>query len=70
MDDYPEPFARFRGVVVGQLRARLPDRLTIGETVVFLTSDTKCDHAIGTVLRAIYAEHDGIKEARHIARME
>lgn len=58
------------GVIIGPLRARLPDRITIGETVVFLTSGTRCDHAIGTVLRAIYEEHEGIKEAHHVARME
>jgi hypothetical protein len=53
IDDDAEPFAESHGIVVGPLRARLPDRITIGETVVFLTSDTRCDYAIGTVLRNI-----------------
>ena len=66
----PEQFAETHGVIVGPLLARLPDRVTIGETVVFLTSGIKCDHAIGTVLRAVYTEHAGIKEAHHVARME
>jgi hypothetical protein len=58
------------GVVIGPLQARLPDRITIGETVLFLTGGARCEYAIGTVVRAIYAEHDGIKEAHHVARME
>jgi hypothetical protein len=68
--EVPEPFAQIHGVIIGPLQARLPDRITIGETVVFLTGSTKCDHPLGTALRVAYTEHEGLKEAHHLARAE
>ena len=66
----PEPFAQVHGVIVGPLQARLPDRITIGETLVFLAGGTKCDHPLGTALRVVYTENEGLKEAHHVARAE
>ena len=70
MADDPAPFVEAHGVISGSLLVRPGDRITIGETVVFLASGTKCNYVLGTVFRAVYTEHEGIKEAHHVARME
>jgi hypothetical protein len=48
----------------------LPDHIVVGDLVLFLTGGAKCDHAIGTVLRVTYPEHEGIKEAFRVVRAE
>jgi hypothetical protein len=58
------------GVVLGRLQARLPDRIIVGDMVLFLPSGTQCDHAIGTALRVTYTEREGIKEASRVVRAE
>ena len=58
------------GVILGRLQARLPDRIIVGEIVLFLTNGTHCDHAIGTALRVTYTERKGIKEASSVVRAE
>jgi hypothetical protein len=58
------------GVVLGRLQARLPDRIIVGDMVLFLPSGTLCDHAIGTALRVTYTEREGIKEASRVVRSE
>jgi hypothetical protein len=70
MADGLEPFGEAQGVVLGRLHARLPDRIIVGDLILFLPSGSKCDHAIGTELRATYTEHEGIKEASRVARAE
>jgi CheY-like chemotaxis protein len=74
-EDLDETLARMmgpeaRGVISGTLQTRRPDRITIDETLLLLRAGVTCDHAIGTTLRVVYLEHDGAKEARHIARVE
>jgi hypothetical protein len=70
MADGLEPFGEAQGVVLGRLHARLPDRIIVGDLILFLPSGSKCGHAIGTELRATYTEHEGIKEASRVARAE
>jgi hypothetical protein len=70
MADDPESFAEAQGVVLGRLQARLPDHIVVGDLVLLLTGGTNCDHAIGTVLRVTYREHEGIKEASRVMRAE
>lgn len=70
MADDPEAFSEAQGVVLGRLQARLPDHIVVGDLVLFLTGGAKCDHAIGTVLRVTYTEHEGIKEAFRVVRAE
>jgi hypothetical protein len=70
MADDPESFAEAQGVVLGRLRARLPDHTVVGDLVLLLTGGTRCNYPIGTVLRVTYAERDGMKEASRVVRTE
>jgi hypothetical protein len=65
-----EPLSEGHGVVLGRLQARLPDRIIVGDMVLFLPNGTHCDHAIGTALRVTYLEREGIKEASRMERAE
>ena len=58
------------GVILGRLQAQLPDRIIVGDIVLFLTNGTHCDHALGTALRVTYTEREGIRKASGVVRAE
>ena len=64
------PLSEADGVVLGRLQARLPDRIIVGDIVLFLTNGTHCDHDIGTALLVSYTERQGIRETSGVVRAE
>jgi hypothetical protein len=71
IDDVPQQLSsEAHGIILGPLQAHLVDGIQVGDVVLRLSRGTTCSHSIGTLLRVTYTEHEGIKEARHIARVE
>ena len=48
-----------RGVVVGRLTASHPDRLVLGNTILYLRDGAGCTYPVGTLLQVLYTERDG-----------
>ncbi len=70
-DDVPEQLSsEAYGVILGPLQAHLVDGIRVGDVVLRLSRGTTCSYSIGTLLRVTYTEHEGIKEASHVARVE
>jgi hypothetical protein len=49
------------GFIVGRLSERHPDRIAIGNLVLYLREGTTCTYAIGTMLEVTYTERDDVK---------
>ena len=58
-----------RGVMVGALKEVHPDRIVIGESILFLRSGMRCSHPPGTRLQVIYTEQNGRREVDEISPM-
>jgi hypothetical protein len=52
-----------RGVVVGRLTASHPDRIVMGNAILYLRDGAACDFPVGTLLQVVYTEQDG---RRHV----
>lgn len=48
-----------RGVIVAPLKESHPDRIIVGDRVLFLRDGTTCTYAVGTPLEVIFTEQDG-----------
>ena len=48
-----------RGVVVGPLTEAHPDRIVLGDRIVFLRDGMTCTYPPGTPLEVVYTEQDG-----------
>ena len=53
--------------MVGALKAVHPDRIVIGEGVLFLPSGMRCSHPPGTRLQVIYTELNGRRDVDEIS---
>ena len=56
-----------RGVMEGRLKEAHPDRIVIGETVLFLRGGLRCTHPPGTRLNVTYTVQDGRREVEEIS---
>jgi hypothetical protein len=48
-----------RGVVVGRLTEFHPDRIVMGNTILYLRDGAACTFPVGTLLQVVYTERDG-----------
>jgi len=55
--------------MVGALKEVHPDRIVIGESILFLRSGMRCSHPPGTRLQVIYTEQNGRREVDEISPM-
>lgn len=55
----PSSDGRRRGVLYAELREIHPDRLVVGETVLYLTDGIGCPYPTGSFLEILYTERDG-----------
>ncbi len=69
-DDVSERSSDVRGIILGPLQAHLVDGIRVGDVMLLLSGETTCNYSIGTRPRVSYTEHDGVKEAHHVARVE
>ena len=45
-----------RGVIVGPLKEAYPDRIVLGDRIVFLRDGMTCTYSLGTPLEVVFTE--------------
>ena len=58
-----------RGLIIAQLEKSDPDRIVLGDSVLFLRHGITCNHAIGTQLKVLYTELNGRRDVDQIRSM-
>ena len=54
------------GVMIGELKEALPDRIVMADRAFFLRDGMKCSYPPGTPLQVVYTEQDGRREVESI----